>query len=380
LCGASAASDQNGPPGAAFYSPPSPLPAGIHGEVIWARPLTGAAVLADAAENRLVLYHETTVDGKDVAVSGAVAVPKGTPPRDGWPVISWAHGTTGNAPLCAPTRAEDGPNVEQTYLDAWVARGYAVVQTDYEGQGTPGLHPYFVGAAAAHDVTDMVRAARALYPQIGKRWFVLGHSEGGSASIFTAAIGPGWAPELTLEGAVSFAPGSHIASMLNAMPTLTRPTRAIVFMLEMIEGIASVDPAIDLRALLTPEALAKLPSIQERCTDDLMNDDGWVSLPPAQVFAPHADLRPLARDFALNEANRTLPRVPLLLLQGAADTIVSSAATNAVDAELCAHGANVTYDQLAGMTHDTIVAGSLPQTEAWVDDVAAGDPPKPNCS
>ena len=348
--------------------------------MIWARPLTGAGVLAHAAENMLVLYRETAINGSDVAVSGAVALPKGTPPGDGWPVISWAHGTTGNAPLCAPTREEDGPNEEQSYLDAWVARGYAVVQTDYEGQGTPGLHPYFVGAAAAHDVTDMVRAARALYPQIGKRWFAFGHSEGGSASIFTAAIGPGWAPELTLEGAVSFAPGSHIGSMLNAMPNITRPTRAIVFMLEMIEGIASVDPAIDLREILTPEALAKLPSLQERCAGDLMNDDGWVSMPPAQVFQPHADLKALARDFALNEANHVLPRVRLLLLQGTADTIVSSSATNAVDAELCAHGANVTYDLLEGMAHDTIMAGSLPQTEAWVDGVAAGAPPKPNCS
>ncbi|MBF6149281.1 hypothetical protein IU505_28590 [Nocardia nova] len=34
-------------------------------------------------------------------VSGTVAVPAGAPPKDGWPVLSWAHGTTGYADTCA---------------------------------------------------------------------------------------------------------------------------------------------------------------------------------------------------------------------------------------------------------------------------------------
>ncbi len=97
----------NAPAGAAFYTPPNPLPAGTHGDVIWARPLTTAAALPSAASNTLVLYHTTGADGKDRAVSGMIALPKGTPPRAGWPVISGAHGTTGDAPACRVAAASD---------------------------------------------------------------------------------------------------------------------------------------------------------------------------------------------------------------------------------------------------------------------------------
>ena len=132
-----------GPAGTAFYTPPNPLPPAPHGSVIWARPFATSAALPSAASNTLVLYHTTALDGKDRAVSGTVAIPKGTPPAGGWPVISWAHGTTGDAPACtpsldtatAPEHAYLGP-VEAT-LDRAVAQGYAVLQTDYEGQGTP---------------------------------------------------------------------------------------------------------------------------------------------------------------------------------------------------------------------------------------------------
>lgn len=367
-----------GPAGTAFYAPPSPLPAGTHGDVIWSRPLQGAAALPAAAENTLVLYHTTSVTGADVAVSGAIAIPKGDPPARGWPIVSWAHGTTGNAPQCAPTR--DGTaNLEQRYLDAWVARGYAVLQTDYEGQGVPGLHPYLVGAAAARDVTDIVRAARQLYPKLGTRWFALGHSEGGSASIFTGAVGPAWAPELQLLGAVSFAPVSHIASLLYSVPNMKEPGGDVVLTLEMIEGIASSDPAIHLSDLMTRQAFAKLPEIQRRCTEALMNDNAWNDLAPADIFRPDADMQPLLVDFARNESNRVHLDVPLLLMQGDSDDVIKPRLTDLVDAELCRNGTRVTYDRLKGKDHDSIVTGSLPQVEAWVDAVAAGTPPPSTC-
>ena len=190
------ASPSAGPNGAAFYVPPSPLAPGRHGDVIWARPLTTAAALPHAAENWLVLYHTTSVDGRDVAVSGTVAVPAGTMPADGWPVISWAHGTTGDAPACTPS-LDDANAPEHWYLgpvdallDSYVAHGYAVVQTDYEGQGTPGVHPYLVGVAEGRDVVDMVRAARGVNPRIGRRFVVMGHSQGGQSALFATSLAP----------------------------------------------------------------------------------------------------------------------------------------------------------------------------------------------
>jgi hypothetical protein len=101
-----------------------------------------------------------------VAVSGSVAVPTGKPPKGGWPVITWAHGTTGVADVCAPSRDFAGtPNpTGETYingdLSAWLAAGYAVLRTDYQGLGTPGKHPYLIGKAEGRGVLDIVQAAR----------------------------------------------------------------------------------------------------------------------------------------------------------------------------------------------------------------------------
>src|SRR5258708_36097966 len=94
------------PPGDAFYTPPTTLPGHAHGDAIWFRDEDSAnnARLSSAAKNLLVLYRSTGINGTPVAESGAVAIPKGKPPKGGWPVVTWAHGTTGIADQCAPTR------------------------------------------------------------------------------------------------------------------------------------------------------------------------------------------------------------------------------------------------------------------------------------
>src|SRR5436305_1920461 len=155
---ASAARVRKGPAGTAFYTPPSPLPGKTHGDLIWARKLTGQPALAPAASNQLVLYRSTGVNGKPVAVSGTVSLPKGKAPKGGWPVITWAHGTTGIADACAPSLI--GTVYDSPLLNKWLKAGYAVVRTDYEGLGTPAEpHPYLIGASEGRSVLDIVRAA-----------------------------------------------------------------------------------------------------------------------------------------------------------------------------------------------------------------------------
>src|SRR4051794_41152110 len=95
---------RKGPAGNAFYTPPSPLPGKKHGDLIWARKLTGDAALRQASENWLVLYGSTLSNGKPTAVSGIVSLPKGKAPKAGWKSVSWEHGTTGIADVCAPSR------------------------------------------------------------------------------------------------------------------------------------------------------------------------------------------------------------------------------------------------------------------------------------
>ena len=383
---AATAATAAGPAGAAFYVPPSPLPPGRHGDAIWSRPLTTSAALPHAAQNLLVLYHTTSVDGHDVAVSGTVAVPGGTPPAGGWPVISWAHGTTGDAPSCTPSLDEPaapehwylGP--VDALLDSYVAHGYAVVQTDYEGQGTPGVHPYLVGVAEGRDVVDMVRAARAVSPQLGSRFVVMGHSQGGQAALFAASLARSWAPELSLLGGVALAPASHLGPWLRGLTTRDEPYLGFGFAALLIRGYASIDPAIRADRLLTEAALALQPQLTDRCVLGLIKPDSWAGLAPAKAFRSDADVAPLLRQADANEPGSLAYGVPLLMLQGTADTTVAPASTDLVRGELCAKRTTLTYRAMPGASHNGMLADSSAIVQPWIDARFAGAQAATNCA
>ena len=71
--------------------------------------------------------------------------------------MAWAHGTTGIADVCAPSWRGNSER-DKEYLDAWLKSGFAVVATDYQGLGTPGVHPYLLWRPEGYSVLDSVRA------------------------------------------------------------------------------------------------------------------------------------------------------------------------------------------------------------------------------
>ena len=361
-----------------FYDVPSPLPSAAPGSVIWSRPFTGGALLKNAALNTLVLYHTVTADGRDVAVSGTIAIPKGSPPPGGWPVISWAHGTTGNAPQCAPSKFSQ-PNIEQRFLDGFISQGFAVVQTDYEGEGTPGVHPYFAGVSGAHDTIDIVRAARHLSSNLSDRWFAMGHSEGGSVTLFVAATANSWAPELHLLGAVAYAPGIDIPDFFGEMSVSKSPSTLLPMLAMMVQGIASTDPRVDLKTVLSAKGMVLLLSLQTACAGTLMNSPAWNSIPPADIFQPNVVSSRLMQDFVANEPSRLRVQVPTLIEQGTADSLVPYEGTASLQASLCANGAHSELNAVTGATHDSVLPLSSDRVSAWLSDRLAGKAVVGNC-
>ena len=93
-----------------------------------------------------MLYRSTTPDGKPIAVSGVIIIPAGTPPPNGWPIVAWAHPTTGMVPRCAPSLA--------MFIFQQIAgsrqlleRGYAIAATDYPGSARLGRIPIWSARA-----------------------------------------------------------------------------------------------------------------------------------------------------------------------------------------------------------------------------------------
>jgi dienelactone hydrolase len=304
-----------------------------------------------------------TAQGKRTAVSGYVSVPKGTPPRGGWPVITWAHGTTGIADVCAPTRSiTSGP--PESFVRDWVSRGYAVAATDYQGLGTPGRHQYLVGKSEGRSVLDVVRAARQLDSSLGKRFVVTGASQGGQSALFAASIAGAWTPDLKLRGTISYAPGSHLAEQAALLPALTSPSPLSAVAALILSGATSASPEVKPQAILSDPALALFPQIDRICLPQLSLADSFGGLAPSTLIRSGADTTDLTRVLkSMNPAVKI--KGPVLLAQGTADTTAFPTYTDALKAELDAKGDNVTYKKYEGIDHNGVLDAAQPDAIAF---------------
>src|ERR1700679_1244354 len=108
-----------------YQAAPSDLP-GRAGTLIRQEPSTRAPLGATAYR---VLYRSTGLNGEPIAVSGTVIVPAGPKPPGGWPVVAWAHPTSGIVPICAPSLAVFKFEQIQGLRDM-LRHGYVVTATD----------------------------------------------------------------------------------------------------------------------------------------------------------------------------------------------------------------------------------------------------------
>lgn len=383
--GASAAATQ-GPGGDAFYVPPSPLPDGPKGSVVWARGLMGTMALPSAARNTLVLYRSQDPSGAPVAVSGTISIPKGTAPAGGWPVITWTHGTTGLAAICGPSRdTPTGPEHPyiadiQALLDQFVAKGYAVVATDYQGLGVAGFHPFLQGVPNAKNALDMLRAAREVEPDIGTKYAVMGHSQGGQADLFTAAEGPTYAPEFQLVGNVAMAPGTHIAERLAALRASDKVELALPYGLYVLHSYSTTDKSIDVGRILTAKAQPHLAELMNGCMTQALTDSYWATAPAKAQFLPNPDLTAFLKMAAQNEPGTLTISAPTLVMQGTADKTVRPQDTDMAVRDLCAKGNVVEYKTFSGKDHDGVMVAGAGDALAFVADRFAGKPITGNCS
>ena len=129
------------------------------GSIVRVWPLLGGG--PGNAEVFRILYRSTSPNGQPIEVSGAIYWNPGAAPAGGRNVIAWAHPTSGVMQACAPSLMPDNAGMVWGLADM-LAKGYVVVATDYPGLGTPGMHPYLIGASEARAVLDSVRAARKL--------------------------------------------------------------------------------------------------------------------------------------------------------------------------------------------------------------------------
>lgn len=228
------------------------------GSVIEAKsmPEIGRPITTLGATAVRVVYRSTSgIDGSPTEVSGAIFVPSGRPPAGGWPVIAFAHGTSGIREECGPTLSPDlmgATGLIRTYLKL----GFAVAATDYQGLGHPGGHPYLDAKTAGLNIIDSVRALRAVFPNISSTWAAFGGSQGGAATWAANEQAGTYAKELKLIGTVSLVPAADISgfAQLAADGELSEDQRAAyIWVLMGLENTRPDFPIDDYRHGLAQE-------------------------------------------------------------------------------------------------------------------------------
>ncbi|WP_231581639.1 lipase family protein [Cellulosimicrobium funkei] len=364
----------------AFYDPPASVP-DEPGRLVRAEPFTRQ--IPDGATAWRILYTTTRDEGEPAVASGIVVVPDALRDDAAPPVIAWAHGTTGSARGCAPS-VLDEPFESGAFflLDDVLAHGWALVATDYVGLGTDGPHPYLVGQGEARSVLDAVRAARELDgATLGEQTVVWGHSQGGHAALWTGAVAPEYAPDVPLAGVAALAPASDLTGLVSHLESVTGGS---VFASFVVEAYDAIYPDSDAAGYVRPGARFVVREMASRC---LSEPSALVSVAEAlsmdqPLWTTDPTTGPLGERLAENVPTGPVA-APLLVAQGASDTLILPTAQEAYVGARCAAGQPVDYRVYPERDHVGLVQAEsplAPDLVRWTEARLAGEPPTPTCA
>ncbi|MEU4158042.1 lipase family protein [Actinoplanes sp. NPDC026670] len=270
-----------------FYTPPATLPT-ADGALIRTEALPLALSLPGIdgtlpGRATRIMYKSTDSTGNPVAVTGAYLEPAATwkGPR---PLVVLAPGTMGQGDQCSTSLAlqrglvlgaGDGQTTvsigyEVLAIYRLLAKGIAVVQTDYPGLGTTDrLHTYVNRVDSGHAVLDAARAARALpgtsltaNSPIG----LYGYSQGGGAVASAAELQSTYAPDVKVTATYAGAPPADLAAVTKAIDG----SELLGALGWSVNGFAQAEPGLRplLDRYLSASGKAVLADLSTMCVGD----------------------------------------------------------------------------------------------------------------
>lgn len=334
-----------------FYVVPDGLPPGDPGDLIRYQ------LVEESGGSRTfrVMYRSNDASGADRAVTGLVTLPTAEPPPDGWPVVSYGHGTAGMAAPCAPSR---DPRPAPT----WGVEGIGAA-TDYVGLGPEGeIHPYLSRVSEGNSMIDIVTAAAQLPGAVASpRWVAVGHSQGGHAALAAHELAAARAPSLQLSATAALAPGVDTDTSYGVDDDLMT---ALTMM--QLYGGAGEHEDIDPADYLTPAALGQAEVFSTGCVEAIIDAMGGVAA--AEPF----EVDPWSNEPArtMLESNRVgterVEGVPVLLALGGADLTVVPQRVRVLFERLCGLGQSTRMVEVPAADHGAVIPGVFDELASFL--------------
>lgn len=369
----------------------------------------------------LIAYISSDIANRKTIATGLVVAPTGKAPKEGRPVVAWAHGTTGTAENCGPSQIINpavplneyflvGGNSWTDYglpaVEEFIKAGYVVVATDYQGLGGGGKHQYVVSVTQANDAINSIRAAGDLkVTGAGKKAVIYGWSQGG-ATVLTAASSGAYVSQtgtafddIEIVGFVALAPAdiavlapkqaltpaSAQEMLAGVFKTFSNNVFDFVHMAMNLWGTQAAFPdKLQLTDLFTDEGAKVIDEIvSNKCihaaagTLNFVYGSGYPSLMKPKAGNAMAWATALLAGSVPDEK----PIAPVVIFWGTHDTVVPPVMGALYRQQMCEKGANVARVQLPGeQTHYTTPGASQPIFTPWVADRFAGKPLENGCS
>lgn len=356
----------------ALYAVPDPIPAGEHGDLVRYQEIDPGGV--EGARTYRVMYLSESLEGEPIVVTGTVVVPTAPAPAGGRPVLTIAHGTTGIADECAPSKG--GGGAEVAIAAPAVERGWIVSITDYEGLGTPGRHPYLVGESEGRSVIDAALAA-ALLPdaEAGTTTLVAGYSQGGHGALWANQVAAEWAPDLDVVGTFAGAPATELDVILGAAGS----PGVVGFAALMIAGFEAAYPEADPALVLTEEGVDRLDAVDEGCVGEVFG--AFSDLAPEALVQPDGPSTPPWPELAAaNNPGQVATEDPVLIIHSEQDDVVPAALSGILFDRMCAQGQAAERRVLPqGGGHGEAAVVAYPAALEWFDRLLAGETVPDTC-
>lgn len=354
----------------------------IQNPVVKVEAYTSTNLGSVAAESSILTYKMLGQSGQEVQATSLVFTPNTPPPVGGWPIVVWAHGTTGVADVCAPSKAALADSTKDL-ISKLLAAGYVVVAPDYEGLGTPGIHPFLNVKSEAFSITDAVVAARNYLSQrnllTSKKWVTVGHSQGGHAALGAAQYAS--RAQLEYKGTVAVAPASNLGFILIAgeqsvaNATLDKKismyAQLDTYTALVTAGIRNTQPTFDYPQVFTPQISSIAQQAETICSGPLgqvfgagMTQyvtehngtlDGYTRTQPNFMAVP------LVKTFLDKDSQPLQVKVttPIIIYQGLADSTVPKVATDILISNATVVGTKINSYVTGNWDHGTAMSSNV---------------------
>ncbi len=319
------------------------------------------------------LYQSQGAQDEPIAVTGLVFRPEGDAPEGGFRTIAYAHGTTGISDACAPSRDPSSVSL----VEKLIAAGYAVVQTDYQGLGTPGPHPYLHGPSEGRTVLDSLTAAREIEGAEldQERAAIWGFSQGGHAALAASQMIEDM-QRLGIVGVVDAAGPSRGAWLTDAVgiPGGIRYQFTVLAQASWSEVFR-----LDLSAVAGPVVVERAERVLDESAERCPDTEAIAAEVPMDQRAPNrmSDVPGWRDALAAAEITSAPSAAPVFIQHGTSDDVVPFGESIHTKQVLCAAGTPVAFNVQDRGTHITAVDPG-PGLQ-WLEERYAGAPPRNDC-